>query len=490
MAEDSCIRLTPEELSQFPLFADDDRAALEWLAEHLEVRCYESGDVVIREGTPATEFMVILKGEFQFRRPNDPYFPVFVRSAGQATGVLPFSRMKVVAGRGTAVGSTRIAVMPATNLRELVYRAPNLAQKLVSEMTDRTRESAQTEERTGKMLALGKLSAGLAHELNNPASAAVRSSTLLAETLLHRRREAMAMHGEVIPAEAQTLINAIGESIAECGVGTQKLDALTRADMESDLGDWLEVRKLPGELAGDLVDAGITPARLEPLEKLLSTEAFGHCVRLLVYDHQILCLTREIQEAARRISDLVQAVKSYSYMDQTPLSEVDLEQGIDVTLRMFQHQLKHGFEVKRKFSGKLPKISANGSELNQIWTNLIDNAIGAMKSVTGGEKILQVHTSLEPDGILVEFTDSGPGVPKEMQGRIFDPFFTTKPVGEGTGLGLDIVQRIVRNHQGSIRVESKPGHTVFQIRLPLRQKETGKTTSAPTSGVQIHEPQP
>ena len=479
MAAESCKRLTPEELAQFPLFADDDRAALEWLAEQLEVRCYQSGDLIIKEGTPATEFIVVLEGEFHFRRPNDPYFPVFVRYAGQATGMLPFSRMKVVRGRGQAVGYTRLGVMPATNLRELVYRAPNLAQKLVSEMTDRTRESAQSEERAGKMLALGKLSAGLAHELNNPASAAVRSSTLLSETLATRRREAIAMHGEVIPPEAQALINELSESVAECGSDGGKLDALTRADMEADLGDWLEQRDLPGELAGDLVDAGITAERLLPLEKVMSPKSVRHGLRILVCDHQVLCLTGEIQEAARRISDLVQAVKSYSYMDQTPVSEVDLEQGIDVTLRMFQHQLKHGFEVKRKFSGKLPKIPANGSELNQIWTNLIDNAIGAMNSVPNGDKVLQVYTALEPDGVLVEFMDTGPGIPPEIQGRIFDPFFTTKPVGEGTGLGLDIVQRIVRNHEGSIRVESKPGRTVFQVRLPLvRTKMNGGASPA------------
>ncbi len=479
MADESCARLTPEDLAQFPLFADDDRAALEWLAEHLEVQCYEAGEVVIREGAPADKFMVVLEGEFHFRRPNDPYSAVYVRTAGSATGVLPFSRMKIFAGRGYAVGKTRVAVMPSSELRELVYRAPNLAQKLVSEMTDRTRESAQSEERTSKMLALGKLSAGLAHELNNPASAAVRSATLLGEVLTTRRREAIALRGEVIPPEAQQLMNSILDSVSECGVGVQKLEALERSDKESDLGDWLAEKNLPAELAGDLVEAGVTTERLTPLGKVLKPESLGHSIRILVYDHQILCLTREIQEAVMRISDLVQAVKSYSYMDQTPTSEVEVEKGIDVTLRMFQHQLKHGFEVKRNFAGNLPKIQANGSELNQIWTNLIDNAIGAMCSMPDGEKTLQVRTAMEPEGVLVEFTDSGPGIPPEIKGRIFDPFFTTKPVGEGTGLGLDIVQRIVRNHHGTIRVQSKPGQTVFQVRLPLVRADIGPSPSIP-----------
>ena len=189
-------------------------------------------------------------------------------------------------------------------------------------------------------------------------------------------------------------------------------------------------------------------------------------MRILVYDHQILCLTREIQEASRRISDLIQAVKSYSYMDQTPLSDTDVQNGIEVTLRMFQHQLKHGIEVRKQFADKLPTIPANGGELNQVWTNLIDNAIAAMAKQPNGEKILTVRTALEPEDVLVEFIDNGPGIPPEIRGRIFEPFFTTKPVGEGTGLGLDIVQRIVRNHQGTIRVDSRPGHTAFQVRLP------------------------
>jgi len=398
---------------------------------------------------------------------SDPYAPVFVRTAGQATGVLPFSRMKVSRGRGTAVGRTRIAVMPATELRELVYRAPNLAQKLVAEMTDRTRESAQSEERTGKMLALGRLAAGLAHELNNPASAALRSSSLLREALVLRRRESIAMRGEVFTPEVQSVMNKLAEIIAECGGGTSSLDALERTDLESGLADWLQERDFPPDVAGDLVDAGIRIEDLEPLTKLLNAANFTHGLRILAYDHQILCLSREIEEASRRISDLVQAVKSYSYMDQTPLSDVDVERGIDVTLRMFQHQLKHGIEVKRQFAGNLPKIPANGSELNQIWTNLIDNAIRAMATQSNGEKTLTVRTALEPEGVLVEFVDSGPGIPPEIRGRIFEPFFTTKPVGEGTGLGLDIVQRIVRTHQGTIRVDSRPGHTAFQVRLPL-----------------------
>ena len=460
-------RLTADQLAQIPLFADDDRAALEWLAGHFQVLSYESGETIVQEGSPAKDFIVVLAGELHYRRSNDPYAPVFVRTVGQPTGVLPFSRMKIVGGRGSAVGPTRIAVMPASELRELVYRAPNLAQKLVGEMTDRTRETARNEERTAKMLALGKLSAGLAHELNNPASAVLRSATLMREAQNARRREAITLRSQLIPPEAQAQMARLSDAIADCGADTNKLDALQRADLASDLADWLAQRNLPDELAGDLIDAGIRLDDLTPLMKLLTPEHSSHGLRILVYDHQILCLTREIEEASHRISDLVQAVKSYSYMDKTPVSEVDVEYGINVTLRMFQHQLKHGFDVKREFAGNLPKIPANGSELNQIWTNVIDNAIGAMNSQPNGGKTLTVRTVLEPEDVLVEFIDSGPGIPPEIRGKIFEPFFTTKPVGEGTGLGLDIVERIVRNHQGNIHINSRPGHTAFQIRLPL-----------------------
>ena len=472
MSNSTCVRPTVEELASFPLFADDDHEALQWLADHFEVRCFEAGAVLVQEGDPATDFFVVLEGEVHYRMTADVYGNVFVRVAGQPSGVLPFSRMKVARGRAVAVRATRIVVMPATQLRELVYRVPNLAQKLVAEMTDRTRETTRIAERTEKMLALGKLSAGLAHELNNPASAVVRSAAMLREVLAKRRKYAIMLKGYTLPPEGQDIMTEIGVSINECGP-TEGQDALERADAASDFADWLGEHNAPSEVAGDLADAGITTEMLEPLSKLLVPEAFGGALHMIASDYQILCLTREIEEASRRISDLIQAVKSYSYMDQMPLSEVEVEQGIDVTLRMFQHQLKHGYRVERKFDEHLPKIPANGSELNQIWTNLIDNAIGAMSKMPEGERVLEVRTAQEPEFVLVEVVDNGPGVPVEIQGKIFDPFFTTKPVGEGTGLGLDIVQRIVRSHHGALRLESRPGRTAFQVRLPRVRKIAG-----------------
>lgn len=460
-------RVTADELAQFALFQEDTRETLEWLAENLRVVTFDNGSLVVKEGDVADQFVIILGGEIHFGWASEGYRTAFVGKAGDAVGVLPFSRMKVHRGRGLAVGRTRLAQMHVSQLRELIYRAPALTQKLVNEMTDRTREATRFDERKNKMLALGKLSAGLAHELNNPASAAVRSSTRLREALLERRRQAATFRAFTITPEAGRLLSAFNEQLADCLSSPAKWDGLERADREADMSEWLESVGVPVYLAPDLVDAGVDLEKLKLLLGMLDPDAVTPGLKILVADFQILCLTRELEEASKRILDLVQSVKKYSYMDRAPLSHVNVEEGVEVTLRMFQHQTKHGVEVHKNFAGNLPIITANGSELNQVWTNLIDNALDAMCENGTREKILTLRTALEPDYILVEVTDTGSGISSDVQSRIFEPFFTTKPVGEGTGLGLDIVRRIVENHKGTIHVESRPGRTVFQVRIPL-----------------------
>jgi signal transduction histidine kinase len=459
-------QVTAADLQPFPLFEDENPEAVAWIASQMTIRSIEAGGVLLREGDPVTEFGVILEGEIQFRRESDPFASVLVATAGDPIGMLPFSRLKNSFGRAWAVRFTRIAAMDASHLREVVYRAPLVAQRLVARMTDRTREATRVEERSNRLFALGKLAAGLAHELNNPASAAVRSSAQLREALNKRRKSSLALRREKIPESALEIMMDLSQGIEECSSTPGARNELERADLEGELSDWLETEGVPGELASALVDAGVTRGQIAPLVPLITTETLTLGLSILVADHEILCLTRELDEASRHISDLVQSIKSYSYMDQSPVAEVAIEEGIDVTLRMFQHQLKYGVQVSRDFAN-LPPIRANGSALNQVWTNLIDNALDAMKSLPPDQpKTLLVRTCTEPDGILVEIGDSGPGIPLDVQSRIFDPFFTTKDVGEGTGLGLDIVQRIVRSHKGSIRVESRPGRTVFQVRLP------------------------
>jgi len=236
------------------------------------------------------------------------------------------------------------------------------------------------------------------------------------------------------------------------------LDALERADREEEMEEWLRARGMDEGLAGGVVEAGGSPEGMSEEQ-----------LRRVVRDREIGALTREIEEAAGRISELIHAVKSYTYMDQTPTREVDVVEGLEVTLRIFQHRLKQGVTVRKDFAEGLPEVQGNGSELNQIWTNLIDNALDAMEGVPAEAQVLEVKACGDAECVTVEITDSGPGIPAEIQGRIFDPFFTTKGVGDGTGLGLDLVRRIVRAHEGSVRVESRPGRTMFAVRLPVRR---------------------
>jgi signal transduction histidine kinase len=462
---DPCKTITADELAELDLFKDDSREALEWLAERFVVRCYEPGELFVKAGDPARDFVVVLEGELHYH----PYGDVYELLPGQPGGVLPFSRLTTYRNNGVAAKWTRMIAMDRSNLRDLVYHAPCLADKLVGRMIDRVRDGEQRSGLANRLLALGKLSAGLAHELNNPASAVVRSSSRLRELLSIRRQHAIANRGEIAPPEAQKILLQMSDTIADAGLNSRHVDELERVDREEAMSDWLRANNLPTEVASSLTDAGITAEQLTPLVPLISHNAAIHGLHILAADYEETNLTREIEEASLRIADLINAIKSYSYMDHQSSGDVDVEEGLNVTLRMFHHKLKNNFEVKRGFAGNLPKIKANGGELNQIWTNLIDNAIYAMWD--SPVKVLEVRTCLETAFIQVEIIDSGAGIPLEAQTRIFDAFFTTKPVGKGTGLGLDIVYRIVRNHHGTVSFKSEPGRTAFQVRLPLAGRQ-------------------
>jgi signal transduction histidine kinase len=252
------------------------------------------------------------------------------------------------------------------------------------------------------------------------------------------------------------------------------LDSLERSDREEAIGDWMERRRIPGarQLAPDLVDASCDLETLGKLAARFDVEALGDVITRLTASFTLNRLVEQIESGTSRISDLVYAIKQYSYMDQSPEQEIDVHEGLENTLIMLHYRLKHGVDVMRDYDRSIPRICARGSELNQVWTNLIDNAIDAMN----GRGELVVRTAAEFGGVLVEVRDNGSGIPPEIRDRIFDPFFTTKPVGEGTGLGLDTVYRIVQKHRGQVRVESQPGRTSFQVRLPFAT--SGKAVSS------------
>jgi signal transduction histidine kinase len=313
-----------------------------------------------------------------------------------------------------------------------------------------------------KMAALGTMSAGLAHELNNPAAAAQRSASLLRgapSKWLERT------HQLELLASKENLSDWLGDFMQEATNRFRnplKLEALERIDLVEQLQDWLEANEVESawELAPTLVNFGWSP---ESLNELKSKSFFQAAVQWLGMGSTIVTQLNEIQNTTERISKIVQAMKSYTYLDQAPLLEVDLHEGLESTLVIMEHKLKQGVTIKREYSPELPKIEAYASELNQVWTNIIDNAVDAMN----GKGEIAIRTLEDEEQVIVEIVDNGPGVPKDIQSRIYEPFFTTKPPGQGTGLGLHISHDIVVNrHQGQLRVESKPGETKFRIILP------------------------
>jgi signal transduction histidine kinase len=354
----------------------------------------------------------------------------------------------------------------------MCQRMPPLIGRLVAVLTDRVREVTRMDEQREKLASLGKLSAGLAHELNNPAAAARRAASGLAELLATARENNVRLNRFALtPQQREYIARFERDTGKRAAQGPVSLPPLEQSDREEQLSGWLEAHQVQDawKLAPVLVEAGVDSRELDLLVEHIGpeplSEVFGRVAALLT----AATLVREIEHSTARISELVKAIKEYSYMDQAPEQEVDIHSGLDSTLTIMAYKIKKaGVAVAREYDRSLPRICAYGSELNQVWTNLIDNAVDAMSgNGTGSMKQLTVRTAHDPVGVLVEIADTGSGIPPEVQNRIYDPFFTTKPVGEGTGLGLDAVSRIVRKHRGDIRVDSKPGDTRFQVRLPL-----------------------
>ena len=338
-----------------------------------------------------------------------------------------------------------------------------------------------------RLLALGSLTAGLTHELNNPAAAAVRATSSLRERVAGMRGKLkMIAAGKWDPASLQALVE-LQQRAAERGAKAPQLDPLETSDADDTVSDWLEDHgcRDAWQLAPVFVQAGIDPGWLDQVHDTVGANMLEPALRWLNYTVETELLMNEIEDATTRITTLVGAAKQYSQLDRAPFQVVDVHDLLSSTLLMLSAKL-HGIKVVKQYDKTLPKIPAYAAELNQVWTNMIDNAAQAM----GGEGTLTIRTARDEGCVLVEIGDTGPGIPPEIQQRIFEPFFTTKPVGEGTGLGLDIAWRIVvKKHHGDIRVESVPGNTRFQVLLPI-QPEPGSAEPALADPVQAAPTQP
>ena len=452
-----------ELLRQVPVFAGipDDQVA--WFLSKSQDVPVRTGDLFARQGDPADSMFVLLEGEFQWR--GDFAGETIVRDlkAGEVAGILPFSRMKNYFIAGRALTDGRILRFPASQFPELVQKMPELTTRLVGLMSDRIREATRFEQQRDRLAALGKLSAGLAHELNNPASAAKRASSQLRDLLKRLKNASHELGRRELTPEQKSEIEKLETSLMQAdgpppdplsaSALEDEIDSLLRSHGQNDM--W--------QLSADLARRNFKPEALEHLFAALDAETARAALVRISASVEIGGLLREIESSASRISDLVGAIKEYTFMDQAPKQNVDIVKTLENTLTILNHKLKRGVEVRRDYDKTPLLVNSFGSELNQVWTNIIDNAIDSM----GGKGELKVRTYRQDGCAVVEIVDNGPGISPEVLPHIFEPFFTTKGVGEGTGLGLDTVQRIVRKHRGSVQVRSKPGDTCFQVWLPL-----------------------
>ncbi|RYU81090.1 sensor histidine kinase [Hymenobacter persicinus] len=457
--------LTASDLLAIPTFQNLPAETTDWLLAHGEAREYADGAPINQPGDAAEYMMAVLRGGIQFfSLHNGSREPRFRVAAGQVSGVLPYSRLRVINGLGAASGDTRLYVLHRDHFPELERVSPELVQRLVGLMSDRARDEARGQERDEKLRALGKLSAGLAHELNNPAAAIARA----AEALAQRAQAKPALFAELVghcpSPEAMRALTALavpGESPA------LTLSALECADREDELADWLEEQGVPDgyRLAAGLMEAGLTREQLAHVARLLPAAACPAAFAWLEGQLITLHLIRDVQEAGGRISQLVSNVKTYSHLDRGGnFAPLDVPAGLESTLNMLSFQLRaKNIIVTRDYAPALPLIRGQVSSLNQVWTNLLDNALDALPP--GGE--ITLRTRHEGEFVRVFIIDNGPGIAPEVLPRIFEPFYTTKQAGEGTGLGLDIAQRIVRDHGGRLEVQSRPGHTEFCAWLPV-----------------------
>jgi signal transduction histidine kinase len=472
-----------ERLRAVPLFSELPDQDLERLCVGIEELKLPAGTLLFSEGDRGERAFVVLEGQIEVLKAT---VGGEVLLAVQSEGVVGEMALLEDAPRNASVkarSDVTLLAIPKERLDELLDSSPSASRAFFEVMLDRWRDTQSSLQQSERMAQLGTLTAGLAHELNNPAAAVNRSAGQMAEAMV-RYGDARAAVALELGKDGTSFITALlGELHDRKGVSSF-LSALDRADLEDDVEGWLADHEVDRswELAPGLVDAGMTSDRLSELSDRLGPSQLATVIGLIGAAQEQLALLHQIEEGTRRISAIVKALKSYAYLDQAPVQNVEVSEGLDDTLMLLEHKTKD-IEVRREYAPDLPRIEALGGELNQVWTNLIDNALYAMadSKTTGGRLI--VRATPADSKVVVEVEDNGPGIPEEIRTRIFDSFFTTKPPGSGTGLGLDISRTIViHHHGGNLTVESEPGRTVFRVELPLRLPARARALDDETPG--------
>lgn len=459
---------TPSNLRNVSVLAEVPERELQWILDHGTLESYKEGDFLFKKGDPANHLYILMKGGLLFYiEQNGQRRDVGEATEGTITGLLPYSRLTTATGNGVVTKDIEVISIERKVIQEMIIQCPNLTTALVHHMTSRVREFTSSQQQIDKLASLGKLSAGLAHELNNPASAIVRSADVLKEHLGHvpeRFKKVISMR---LNEDSIDRVNHIAsEKIAK---GTQDLPMMERSSREDDLLDWLEDHDIDfGEdWVEQLVDFNFSIEDLEKICEATGAQALGPSLGWLVNVLTTEKLVEEIKDASTRISDLVQSVKNYSYMDRsTDKQMADPTEGIRNTVRMLEHKARrNGVQIEEDFSQNIGEIFMFPSEMNQVWTNILDNALDALE--TSPDAKILIQTSKTGKTATISISDNGPGIPEDVQQHIFDPFYTTKEMGKGTGLGLDVVKRIVDRHGGRIELSSMPGKTEFKIVLPI-----------------------
>jgi len=463
---------TVERLRTVPLFSELPTEDLERLCVGMEEIELQAGTLLFSEGDLGDRAFVVLEGEIEVVKAT---VGGEVLLAVQSEGVVGEMALLEDAPRNASVrarSDTTLLAIPKVRLDELLESSPSASRAFFEVMLGRWRATQASLRQSERMAQLGTLTAGLAHELNNPAAAVNRSAGQMGEAIA-RYGDARALVALELGEDGSSFVEEVLEGLNDRRGATSSLSALDRADLEDGVESWLADHDVDRswELAPGLVDAGTTLDQLSDLADRVEGSKLTAVIGLIGATQEQLALLHQIEEGTRRMSAIVKALKSYAYLDQAPVQNVEVTAGLDDTLMLLEHKTRD-IEVRREYADDLPRIEALGGELNQVWTNLIDNAVYALTESKTAAGRLTVRATPTESGVVVEVEDNGPGIPEEIQQRIFDSFFTTKPPGSGTGLGLDISRNIViHHHAGNLTVDSQPGRTVFRVQLPLRLPE-------------------
>lgn len=450
--------------------------------EHLtdnELTCFtngtelwlDPGDILFRQGDPVEYFYIVFEGAIQLSR-EIVNQKILLATYGSSSffGEVPLLAGTPHLASGKAVRPSHMYCLHENAFWQMITVCPSVRKIVLGNMATRMQELQLLSQQHEKLIALGNLSAGLAHELNNPVSAAHRAASQLHDTVKSLDAITLKLIGQYLTdSQLRQLLSFRQDAIEQFAQSDiqNSADPMGRIDQEDELTQWLDSNNVADgwKLVPTFVAAGLNQQKLEEISEFLTTKTFTDVLIWLEATLSIIGQLKVLEQGTTRVSEIVKAIKDYSYMDRASLLKIDVHEGLENTLTILRYKLrKHKIVVKREYAQNLPQIQAHGSALNQVWTNLIDNAIDAL----GEEGEILLRTCRDKEYIIVEIIDNGPGIPPAIQSRIFEPFFTTKEVGSGTGLGLEISYRIVvTQHHGEIRCFSKPGETRFQIRLPI-----------------------